>query len=124
MRVTAERVARTFAANRTVLGVALVVAPGVAARAWVGGAAGRAGAQVVARGLGARDIAIGLGTILALERGGRARPWAAAALISDAVDLAATAIAAPELPRPARLFGLAMTGGSTALGAWLTGRVR
>ncbi len=115
----AETVARNFALNRVLIGTAFAVAPERSVRGWIGRDAGRPGAQLLTRGLGARDVAIGLGTLRALRQGDSPQPWAVAALMSDAIDLAATLAVATSLPRSSRLVGVGMAGGSTLLGLWL-----
>lgn len=115
----AETVARNFALIRVVIGTAFAAAPERSVRSWIGPDAGRPGAQLVTRGLGARDVAIGLGTLRALRQGDSPGPWTVAALLSDAIDLVATLAVAGSLPRSARLVGVGMTGGSTLLGLWL-----
>jgi hypothetical protein len=75
--------------------------------------------QVLARALGARDLALGVT--------GLARPAPATAglgAFADGVDLAATLLAWRSLPARGRYLALAATVGATALGAWcaVTGR--
>jgi hypothetical protein len=117
MNVT--KLARGLALNRISFGAGLMLAPGLYARSWVGSdAAGEDTTKVLARALGARDLALGVGGLLALRDGDteRARRWFAAQGVTDAVDLVAT-LAARELPLPARVFASAMAAGSTAIAA-------
>ena len=58
--MTAPLIARFVAAGRIGFGVALIVAPERVTSLWLGSDAGRPGARVVTRGLGARDLALGL----------------------------------------------------------------
>jgi hypothetical protein len=116
-----KKAARALAVNRIVIGSLLALAPTLGARGWIGGGESRRpGARLFARALGARDVGIGLGTLRALDQGQPARPWAQAALMADGMDFVATLTAARSLPGGALAFGLAMSGASTALGAWLT----
>ena len=112
--------ARMLATNRIAIGAALVLAPRLAGRTWVGIDSELAGAQVFARALGARDIALGAGMYRALEEGGSVRPWAQGAMLADGVDFVATLMARDALPLPARIFVLGVAGGSTAVSAWLS----
>ena len=74
-------------------GAAFMLAPGLAARGWIGDDAQRPAVKVLARGFGVRDAAIGLGIAVALDRGAPVRGWLEAAAVSDGVDLAATLLA-------------------------------
>jgi hypothetical protein len=119
--------ARGLAINRISFGAGLMLAPGLYARSWVGSAAaGEDTTKVLARALGARDLALGVGGVLALRAGDvdRGRRWFAAQGVTDAVDLLAT-IAARDVPLPARIFAGTMAAGSTAIAAayvWLAPR--
>jgi hypothetical protein len=88
---------RTIAAGRVVVGVALVALPGTAAGTWIGPVAKDPAAKVMTRAMGARDLAIGLGTLHALQEGASARTWSLAGAASDAVDAAATVLAIRHL---------------------------
>jgi hypothetical protein len=62
--------ARGLAVNRIAYGVGLVLAPSLYARSWVGSdAAGKDTTKLLARALGARDLALGAGGLLALRAG-------------------------------------------------------
>jgi hypothetical protein len=116
---TVEQLARGLALNRISFGAGLILAPGLYARSWVGSdAAGEDATKVLARALGARDLALGAGGLVALRAGDRerARRWFAAQGFTDAVDLVAT-LAARDVPLPARIFAAVMAAGSTAIAA-------
>jgi hypothetical protein len=117
MNVTS--LARGLAINRISFGVGLILAPGLYARSWVGSkAAEEETTKVLARALGARDLALGTGGLLALrhEDAERARRWFAAQGVTDGIDLIAT-IAARDIPLPARVFAAAMAAASAAIAA-------
>ena len=116
--------ATAVAAGRVALGVAALARPSVPARPWVGASADELGAQVFGRALGARDIALGLGALAALRiapagaaGAGAAGAWVAAGALSDALDVAITAAAWPELPRTTRWLVAASAGGAAVAGA-------
>lgn len=89
--------------GRTLFGVAVIAAPKLMDSAWIGKQARLPGTQVLARAVGARDVALGLGGMQAAARNdGSARPWFAAAAICDAVDFGATWAAGRRIPRDAR----------------------
>jgi hypothetical protein len=117
--MTVEKLARGLALNRISFGAGLIVAPGLYARSWVGlDAAGEDTTKVLARALGARDLALGAGGLLALRAGDgeRARRWFAAQGLTDAVDLVAT-LAARDVPPAPRIFAAVMAAGSSAIAA-------
>src|SRR5215212_8990726 len=89
------------------LGAALVVAPRLAGPTWIGADADRPAVKVLARALGVRDAALGLGIAVALDHGTPVRGWLEAAAVSDGVDLAATLLAGDAIPdRGRRVIGV------------------
>jgi hypothetical protein len=78
-------IARVAAAGRIGFGVALVVAAERVTSLWLGSDAGRPGARVVTRRLGARDPALGVRALAAPDS--HPQPWAAAAIVADTADL-------------------------------------
>jgi hypothetical protein len=73
--------------------------------------------------VGARDIALGLGTFIALGRGGPARGWLEASALVDGLDVAACLLARDHLRTSVfpGAVGLAAAGG--LLSAWLARQV-
>jgi len=88
---------RTIAAGRVVVGVALVVIPGTSAGTWIGPVAKDPAVKVMTRAMGARDLAIGMGTLQALRDGTPAKAWSLAGAASDLVDATATLLAIRHL---------------------------
>jgi hypothetical protein len=117
--MTARTLARLQALGRLALGGGLVAAPGLVAGGWVGGVADRREGQALAIGLGARDVALALGTLWALSSRRGAGPWLRAGVVADAADLAATLRARDSLPPLAAPAVVAIAGGSVLLGAYL-----
>lgn len=77
---------------------------------------------MLARALGARDLALGVGLLAALGGRGSPRPWLAAGVVSDTTDIVATAIESDSLPATALPAVLAAGGTGVALGVYaLTG---
>jgi hypothetical protein len=117
MRIeTVRRGAVALAAARAALGVTALAFPSVVARPWVGAAGDDLAGKVLGRALGARDLALGLGTLAAL-RTGPARGWMAAGALSDAFDVASSAASWPELPKVTRWLVAASAGGASVAGA-------
>ena len=90
-------------------------------RPWVGAAADDLAVRVFGRALGARDLALGLGALAALQHPadhpGSARAWVAAGALSDALDVAASARSWRDLPRHGRWLVAASAGGAALIGA-------
>jgi hypothetical protein len=104
--------------GRLLFGVAFIARPTLMERAWIGKQARLPGAQLLARAVGARDLALGLGGLQALARNdGSARPWLAAAAVCDAVDFGATRTAGRGIPGQARRGVLAIAGVLSLLSA-------
>jgi hypothetical protein len=79
-------------------GAALIVAPRLAGPTWIGADAEHGGAKLLARAVGARDLVLGLGIAVALDRGAPVRGWLEGAALADGVDLAATLLAGDSIP--------------------------
>jgi hypothetical protein len=112
--MTASLIARLVAAARIGFGVALVVAPERVTSLWLGSDAGRPGARVLTRGLGARDLALGVGALAAADS--QLQPWVAAAIVADSADLVATVTAGKSLPLTGRAVVGAVAAGGAVLG--------
>jgi hypothetical protein len=103
------------------LGVTALVWPSVPARPWVGATADNVAARVFGRALGARDVALGLGALAALDlpgaEAGSASAWLAAGALSDALDVAVSAASWSELPKLTRWLVAMSAGGAALVGA-------
>ncbi len=120
MNLDAATTARAAGAARAAIGIALLAAPGAIGRRWLGEVSDRPGAQVAISGLGARDLALGLGTAWAAagrKRG--ARGWVIASGAADLADLVGTLRAREALSTASVVGTVALAGGSAALCAWL-----
>ncbi len=113
--------ARAVAAARVVIGLTALAWPSVPARPWVGTAADDLAARVFGRALGARDLALGLGALTALQRPGAERgsagAWVAAGALSDALDVVASLSSWRELPQRGRWLVVASASGAALTGA-------
>lgn len=111
----ARRYARLLSWGRIALGVTALVAPRLPSLPWLGEAESRrSSVQLLARSLGARDVALGLGPVLALRHGAPARGWMEAGGLADAGDLVGTLVAWRTLPRRTRLVMLGIISASMA----------
>jgi hypothetical protein len=113
--------AHGLALNRVVFGARFLLQPSAAGPSWVGRRRARGTAtQLFVRALGARDLGLGLGALVALRRSDatEARRWMLAHTLADGTDLVATLAAKDRLPgRPAQ-FATLVAGASTAVAAW------
>jgi hypothetical protein len=107
------------ARGRMLVGAAFVLAPGLAGRVWVGPEAARRSVTVLARAFGGRDFALGLGVVIALDRGAPVRGWIEGGVLSDAIDVVATLLAGDSIPANVRRGALALGAGSAIAGAAL-----
>jgi hypothetical protein len=107
------------ARGRIAVGAAFVLFPGLAGRMWIGGDAARRPVKVLARAFGVRDLAIGLGVVIALDRGTPARGWIEAGILSDAIDTCASLLAGNSIPSAIRWPCVALGASSAAAGAAL-----
>lgn len=112
-----RQLVRSLAAGRVVVGAALLVAPGVVGERWIGDAARNPAVKVFSRALGVRDLALGLGTLTALERGEPVRTWVQLGILADAVDAVASVLAIPAIGARRAVPVLAIAGGAAATGA-------
>ena len=119
----ARTLTRLHGLARAALGAALVAAPRTATAPWLGRVSRKRAAQVPIQAMGARDVAIGLGTAYAAGRGYGARPWLLAGIASDLADLLATFRARDDLPAAGVVGIAAMAGGSVLLELWLSSQL-
>jgi hypothetical protein len=112
--------AASLARGRIAIGVVSLLAPGLVGRAVTGREGSRGGTSLFARMVGARDLALGGGLLIALDRGAPVRGWLEASALVDGIDLAACVLARHHIRT--RVFpatvGLAATG--ALLSAWLS----
>jgi hypothetical protein len=105
-----------IALGRVAIGTVAVVAPTVVARPWIGAASEGTANRLLARTMGGRDLALGIGALRALHRSDQeARPWLAAGGLADGVDAVVTMAAFGTLPRRSRWGILALTTGAALL---------
>jgi len=115
---TSRPLARLLAWGRIGIGIGAVVAPSLSARPWIGADAGAQGSRLLARAMGGRDLALGIGALRGLGLSdGEARPWVALGGMADAVDAVATVLAFGSLPRRSRWGILAVTVGAAVVSA-------
>ena len=114
-RDQARQLALATAVVRSAIGVVALAAPGLAAGLWAdAGARPLASTRVLARALGARDLALGMGLLLALRHEGPVRGWVEAGGLADAGDVVATVSRFGDLPATGRWVALFSAAGGVA----------
>jgi hypothetical protein len=109
----------TLARGRIAFGVVSLLVPGLVARTMTRGDESESGARLFVRMVGARDLGVGLGLQVALDRDAPTRGWLEASAVIDGIDAAACLLARHHL-RPSvfpGILGLAASG--ALLSAWL-----
>jgi hypothetical protein len=109
----------SLARGRIAFGVVSLLAPGLVARTMTGARGSEGATRLFVRMIGARDLGVGLGLQVALDRDAPTRGWLEASAVIDGIDAAACLLARHHL-RPGVFpgtLGLAATG--TLLSAWL-----
>jgi hypothetical protein len=111
-------IALLLARARIAIGVAAMVAPGLASRVLSGRKA--SGIEpLLARMLGARDLTLGLGTVIAIDRGAPVRGWLEASAVSDAVDCLSSLLAKSRMSKLAFVGTVSLAATSAVTGAVL-----
>ena len=106
-----------LAGGRMAIGVVSLLAPGLLGRAMIGPEGDSGGMRLLLRAVGARDLALGIGVLVALERDAPVSGWLRASAVLDGLDGAASVLARHRL-RPA-VFPAAA--GAATAGALLSG---
>jgi hypothetical protein len=116
-----RRGAAAVAAGRVGLGVVALTRPAVVARPWVGPTGDSQAGRVLGRALGGRDLALGLGTLAALQSSagpGIDQPvmsWVGLSGLADGFDLLITVGSWRALPARERWLVALASGGSAVL---------
>jgi hypothetical protein len=109
--------AAAIAAGRVLFGLGLFAAPAAVARGWLGTEASRPAAAELLRGLGARDVVLGVGALVNLRDGGSPAPWIAAGAAADAADAVAAIVVGDAIPATGRWATIAIATGAALTGA-------
>jgi hypothetical protein len=109
----------TYAIGRVVFGVGALAAPAITGRTLAGPGAAEPDAQAFLRGMGGREIGLGLGLLAMIRSGGPVRPLLMAGVLADSGDMAGIVGAWPHMPPAKRWPGLATAASAAVLGAAL-----
>ena len=113
-----RRVIALLSIARVGVGTALLLAPRQLGRNWIGSAAEDARTALVIRGFGARDLALGLGTLRALRRDEPLAGWVGLAAAGDACDAIAGIRAASSVGLVRTVPTVLSASAAAVLGAW------
>jgi hypothetical protein len=106
-----------YSTGRILFGAAALVAPGTTGRILAGDGGAAPDAQAFLRGMGGREIGLGLGLLAMIRANGPVKTWLVAALLADSGDIAGIAGAWRHMEPSKRLLGLGTAGGAAAIGA-------
>jgi hypothetical protein len=116
-------IAVALSGGRIAIGLTALVAPGAIGRTWIGPAASDRAVKVILRALGARDLALAAGTMLALRHDRGVRGWLEAAVLADTIDALATLAAGSHIPPRGRWGTIALAGSAAVVGAYVARRI-
>jgi hypothetical protein len=116
----ARHAAIALAIGRMGIGAVALAAPRRASRVMFGPAGSEGHTAAFARMLGGRDIALGLGVVVALGRGEQVRGWLEAGAFADGVDFAAALLAKDAMSRGGRTGTVLMAAAAAVTGIALS----
>jgi hypothetical protein len=108
-----------YAVGRLAFGAVALLAPATTGRMLAGDGGAIPDAQAFLRGMGGREIGIGLGLLSEIRNGGSLRPWLIAGVLSDTGDMTGITGAWQHMAPSKRWPGLTMAAGAAALGLGL-----
>ena len=120
---TFERQVRVFAIGRIGVGASFLLAPGFSLRLSLGTVETGPVTRMLARSVGARDIALGLGALRALRHDASLRRWIDAGTLADAGDALTTVLAFPHLGKARAVLAVLSAASSVGLGRRLVGEL-
>jgi hypothetical protein len=115
----ASDIATLMSGLRVAFGAVLFFMPAKTAKVWSAQGAESPAAVVASRGMGGRDIALGLGALLAIGNDKPVRGWIEAAAFSDLLDAVSAALSFRKLPPVRALLMGASAAGAAMLGMQL-----
>jgi hypothetical protein len=115
----ARGLAVSVAGGRVALGVISLLGPGLVGRTMTGPEGGTGGMRLLVRMVGARDLGLGLGVLLALDRGAPVRGWLEASAVVDGIDAGACLLARRHLRRSVSPAAAGLATAGALLSAWL-----
>jgi hypothetical protein len=109
----------SLARARIAIGVVSLLAPGFLARTMTGRAVSEGETRLFARMVGARDLGLGLGVLVALDRGAPTRGWLEVSAVVDGIDAAACLLARHHIRTSVFPGAVGLAAAGALLSAWL-----
>jgi hypothetical protein len=109
----------SLARGRIAIGVVSLLAPGFVGRTMSGRDASAGATRLFARMVGARDLGLGLGLLVALDRAAPVRGWLEASAVVDGIDAAACVLARHHIRTSVLPGAVGMAATGALLSAWL-----
>jgi hypothetical protein len=109
----------SLAGGRIAIGLVSLLAPGFVGRTMTGPDGSGGGTRLFARMVGARDLGLGLGLLVALNRGAPARGWLEASAVVDGIDTTACLLAREHIRTSVLPGAVGLAGAGALLSAWL-----
>lgn len=113
----------SLARARIAIGVVSLVAPEFVGRAMTGRAGSDGGTRLFARMVGARDLGLGLGLVMAVDRGAPVRGWLEASAVVDGIDAAACMLARQHIRTSVFPGAVGLAAAGAVLSAWLAAQL-
>jgi hypothetical protein len=111
-------VAVNLARGRIAIGLVALAAPGLIGRTMTGRSGGTT--SLFARMVGARDLGLGLGVLVALDRGAPVRDWLEVSALVDGIDAAASLLARHHMRKSVVPGAVSLATAGAVLSAWLS----
>jgi hypothetical protein len=108
-----------LARGRIAIGVVSLLAPELVGRTMTGRAGSQGATRLFARMVGARDLGLGLGVLVALDRGAPVRGWLEASAVVDGIDAAACLLARHHIRASVFPGAVGLAAAGSLLSAWL-----
>jgi hypothetical protein len=109
-----------LAVGRIAIGASSLLAPGLVGRAMSGRDGTLGVSALFARMVGARDLGLGLGVLLALNRGAPVRGWLEASAVVDGIDAGACLLARRHLRTSVFPAAVGLASAGALLSGWLS----
>jgi hypothetical protein len=109
----------SVARGRVAIGVASLLAPGLVGRTITGRDGSEGGTRLFVRMVGARDLGLGLGVLVALDRSAPVRGWLEASAVVDGLDAAACLLARHHIRASVFPGAVGLATAGALLSAWL-----
>jgi hypothetical protein len=114
-----RELAVSLARGRIAIGVVSLLAPGLVGRTIAGRYGSEGGTRLFVRMVGARDLGLGLGVLVALDRSAPVRGWLEASAVVDGLDAAACLLARQHIRAGVFPGAVGLAAAGALLSAWL-----